>query len=582
MTILAGVVSLCGKIEVPPELSQALRNGISRFKDDVVIESISRYAHLFKVDINAFKSRGHFFESEVGTLMIAGEPLIADGGSSVERCHDVDRLFKEFREGKTRGLKLATGTYCGIYFDESAGCLQIFCDKMGVRPIYYAIIDGFIVYTSALRILESIPFIPKVIDVQGTAEIACFGYPLSTRTAYQNIMTVHAGEIVGFDKGGERHIRYWNWAEIANEGLLSEPLAEYAWRLFLDGLQRRLHGEQAVLSFLSGGLDSRAIAGALTELKVKVASINFAPPNTQDQAFAKCFAKSIDAYHSEYPVNADVVNDPHRTKLVRSWIESLRAQPFFSNIKRTILWSGDGGSVGMGAVYLTPDIISTARLRGYAAATDAFFIHNNWSLSPRLFSADRAESMMSRPRDGMLAELNSLGVRDRGKAFYCFLMVNDQRRHLQKHFEAIDLTRLELQLPFFDAALIEFVMRGDIEAYLGHAFYMRWIASSSISMNSTPWQAYPGHVPCHLPILTSLKYQWGGNPFDAITIRRMKQATIKRGLAMIFQRCFPSHLLSRPKLVVIVLALMMGKSHLQYLIKMADAFCRPASVSCRK
>lgn len=582
MTIIAGIYSQSDGVGIPERLSSQLQSNVSRNASDQVISFVHRRAHLFKVDIGAFNSRGHAITEADGALMIAGEPLIGSDPQGHERSVDVDRLFGELLDHRQQALRSTTGTFCGAFFDARSDSVQIFCDKSGVRPLFFVQMDGLVVFASALRILEAIPDIAKELDVQGLAETACFGFPLADRTAYRNVKAVGAGELICFDRSGRVATRYWDWAAIANEGCGAAGFsAKEGWTIFVDAISRRLRGDRASLAFLSGGLDSRAIVGALTELGTQVASINFAPPATQDQAFARDFARSISAHHSEFPVTANVVNDPHRTELVRGWIDGLRAEPFFARIGRRILWSGDGGSVGMGHVYLTPEMIELARTRGDEAAADEFLIQNNCRLTPRIFRSECAASIVGMPKRGMLDELASFRTHDRGKALYLFLMLNDQRRHLQKHFEEIDLQRLEFNLPFFDGALLEFVMRAPIDTFLGHGFYMDWIAESRVPLTLTPWQAYRGHVPCPLPISAELGYQWGRNPFDRMTIRRMQVATVRKGIQMLLQRRFPDRELSRANLSLVVLALLMGKAELQYLIKMADAFCRPARYAGR-
>jgi asparagine synthase (glutamine-hydrolysing) len=87
-------------------------------------------------------------------------------------------------------------------------------------------------------------------------------------------------------------------------------------------------------------------------------------------------------------------------------------------------------------------------------------------------------------------------------------MLNDQRRHLAEHFESIDLNRLEYHLPFFDSEFVASVLKVPVEMCLGHRLYMRWLRHFPEAVLSVPWQAYPGHEPCPLPIPRDLGYQW--------------------------------------------------------------------------
>ena len=129
---------------------------------------------------------------------------------------------------------------------------------------------------------------------------------------------------------------------------------------------------------------------------------------------------------------------------------------------------------------------------------------------------------------GLLEELADINASDAGRELHLLLMLNDQRRHLAEHFESIDLNRLEYHLPFFDSDFVASVFRVPIDVSLGHHLYMLWLRHFSEVVVSVPWQAYPGHEPCPLPIPNELAYQWEAAELekirDANRHNRLRQA----------------------------------------------------------
>jgi hypothetical protein len=109
---------------------------------------------------------------------------------------------------------------------------------------------------------------------------------------------------------------------------------------------------------------------------------------------------------------------------------------------------------------------------------------------------------------GIRDELAEMHAEDAGRNFYLFLMRNDQRRKLTSHFENIDLHRLEFQLPFFDGRFLSAVIALPLDWCLRHRFYLKWLTLFPSSVTTVPWQAYPGHEPCPLPVPDDLAYQW--------------------------------------------------------------------------
>src|SRR5262249_21737162 len=127
---------------------------------------------------------------------------------------------------------------------------------------------------------------------------------------------------------------------------------------------------------------------------------------------------------------------------------------------------------------------------------------------PKLFRPQTFADLKGIINQGIREELNSFRCPDPARSFYLFLLLNDQRRKLRHHFENIDLHRLEFQLPFFDSAFLGSIAAIPIDLCLRHKLYVKWLAHFHPSVTSFAWQAYPGHVPCPLPIPPGLAYQW--------------------------------------------------------------------------
>jgi asparagine synthase (glutamine-hydrolysing) len=232
-----------------------------------------------------------------------------------------------------------------------------------------------------------------------------------------------------------------------------------------------------------------------------------------------------------------------------------------------LVWAGDGGSVGLGHVYLRPDLVRLEREGRRDDAITRFVDQQHAHVPVRILRPHFAERLANVPRDGIAEELARLKPEDPARAWYLFLMLNDQRRHLAYHYDDLDLHRLELHLPFYDSCFIESVVRAPIDLCLGHRFYLRWLKHFSIAVNTVPWQAYPGHEPCPLPIPETLGYQWSrrGGGF-AGWLRRVREPLP----ANLFDpRGFPADLLHRRNLLGAALLHRTGVRSYKYLFKAA-------------
>ncbi len=204
-------------------------------------------------------------------------------------------------------------------------------------------------------------------------------------------------------------------------------------------------------------------------------------------------------------------------------------------------------------------------------AIETYLRQESVSVICRLLKSDLGNLLEEQFRQGIREELAELHSADAGRNFYLFIMLNDQRRKLSGHFENLDLHRLELQLPFFDSEFLAFVISLPIERCLGHKFYSKWLGQFSTAAASVPWQTYPGHEPCPIPIPQGLAYQWDGahqvSQFVAIKPNLLRQAR-----EMIRARDFPSAILNRSYLRLTSLIYQLGLRDYSYVIDVARKY----------
>lgn len=513
MTIFAGIFVRSKNKTIPALLITELRSTISRHPDDIdAIEEFSdNRAYLAKIDAGILKEPGVFSSSKF-TAFVAGDPLFQDNqnlpGARVESLQNITHgLIDE----KWEALQACRGTYCAVIYEQTEHKLHLITDKLGIRPVYYWVLPDFIIFATALRILEALSFQKKTLDLQGIAEIACFGYPLSDRSPYINIVTLYAGETVNFSDTVINRQKYWKWDKLPAEKFSKiDTAAKHLHTTFIDSIKIRLRKQKTVAAFLSGGLDSRAIVAALRSLGINVITSNFAPHGSQDQVFGQLAADKLGTHHTHLQKGKQDERDPYHKLSVNEWINSenyaARNLP-----KPRVIWSGDGGSVGLGHVYLNPDIIQASRKKNMEKAKKEFFTYNNCGISTKLLKPKIALTLINLLNEGIQSELDSIHLGDSGRIFYLFLMLNDQRRHMFNHFENIDLGRVEFELPFFDSNFIAEIIKLPIDPFLHHVFYMEWLSYFPKAVLEVPWQAYPGHIPCPLPQPEGLTYQWNSS-----------------------------------------------------------------------
>ena len=544
MTLFAGIISRNDRA-VPLSTREALRKSISRRENDHLSFCETEHSYFVKLDIGAFDAPGMLRDSNGNLSLLAGEPLLSISSDAARETRDEDLklIHRELTQDVWDILRTAEGTFCVAFYQPRSGTLNLIADKLGVRPLYYWMDDDYVVFASALRILENLPLVPKTLDVRAVTEIVALGAPLNARSPYVNVSVLKPAEILRVSGTDVSRHCYWRWDEIEPSVDPERQRLQAVYRSFQSAVRRRLRRATEAVGYLSGGLDSRCVIAALVDQGAHVHTFNFARPGTQDQTFGDRFAESIGSIHRSLPKKAGDQIPDYATLLSRAW----NAIANSGIEKPTVAWSGEGGSVALGYVHMNQAIVDLMRAGNIDDAIDEFFRQEYVSVPRKLFKPKTLKAIDGIIKQGVKEELNDLHATDPARNFYLFLMLNDQRRKLSSHFENIDLHRVEFQLPFFDAAFLASVMTVPVDSCLYHKFYTKWLALFPPAVTSTPWQTYPDHEPCPLPVPTGLAYQWD-DEYQTAQRAAQKQTVLRQAEQFLTATDFPRDLMSKPKL----------------------------------
>jgi asparagine synthase (glutamine-hydrolysing) len=230
-----------------------------------------------------------------------------------------------------RGLDLfepVQGKFAVALLDRQERRLLLARDRLGIKPLFYCMPEGaeVLVFASELKALFAHPAVPRRFDW-----LAALERPIQTDSRYGELPSGFVGidrlpaahiMDLSLDGGRYRLHRYWRMPERpeADEG---KPAGHYveAYRALLeDSVRKRLMADVDVGLFLSGGIDSSAIA-AIAARQRTLPTFSVRHLSTQEDASAA----SAVARHLDVP-NHQVSFDA----LVR---------PFRPDDWRHILWS---------------------------------------------------------------------------------------------------------------------------------------------------------------------------------------------------------------------------------------------------
>jgi len=434
--------------------------------------------------------------------MIAGHPLLRS--LTGPRSEHLRALHDSWDRDDWSVLQQARGTFCAVHYDANRHVLSLVGDKLGVRPVYYWVGERFTVFATAIRILEACEEVPKVMDLRAVTELAALGYPLARRSPYAGVHVLHSGEVAQIAGGALTRHRYWAWDRVV-ASQSGDTSARRIHESFQAAVRDRLGTRRSATAFLSGGLDSRCVVSMLRGIGAEVQTVNFhRRVATHDGVLSGRIAAALGCKH----VTASL--DPAAIDFIDMMGRMLASEDGSRSLTGPVeeVWAGDGGSVGVGFVYLDEHLVRLLRQGQVAEAVESYLARHSAGVGGRMFAPGVASLVRRLPLDGVLAELAELPAVEPARRFHLFLMTNDQRRHLARHFEDIDVNGFELELPFYDSDFLSAVFAAPLDSCLGHRLYHQWLDEFSPETRAVPWQTYPGHVPCPLPMPDELVSQW--------------------------------------------------------------------------
>jgi asparagine synthase (glutamine-hydrolysing) len=187
---------------------------------------------------------------------------------------------------------------------------QIFCarDRFGEKPFYYHATPTLFAFASELSALVRHSGVGRDLDPWSLKKYFAYGYIPAPRSLYAGAAKLPAGHWLRYDLASGRHTTraYWRFALEPDHGLgdADEPrLVEELAALIAQAARRRLMSDVPLGVFLSGGLDSSCVLGALSAScatgGLQTFTIGFTERSFDESAYARIVAGHFGSRHHE-------------------------------------------------------------------------------------------------------------------------------------------------------------------------------------------------------------------------------------------------------------------------------------------
>lgn len=508
MSLLCGIYRLRPDAALPEAWRSHLRANLKRGTVGTVSEFGDARLFLLKLDIGAFDAPGWSDDPQRITAL-AGDAIFTDSGVPRGRADDMAALTGTNFPALLDLLVTSRGYFNFARYDRATGQLALAVDRVGLRTMYVYRDADVLVFSGALRLIETLPGIRLTTDLQGVLEAAAFGATLGTRTRYTQVSCMAGGTLCQFTDGIADSRQYWKFdrdactrVETDLESALDRLYAQFQRAVALRAGRRR-----AVFSALSGGLDSRSVTTELWRRGLEVHSLNVSWQGSQDDVLARQYAGKLGVTHHFMPRPLEEAGNSLAQRLHALITDVAHLCPDLPSTPRQ-MWSGNGGSVGLGFALLSPKATALLNAGDTAAASRQFIGEFKYGLSGKLLRSQLAGWAERLPFDSLMESLATIRCAEPARALYVFHIENGQRRALAFHLEQIDLVCFEFIEPLFDPEVLRIVCGLPMGFCHDHHMYHEWLKRFPPEVFSVAWQAYPGHEPCPVPLPPGAFDQW--------------------------------------------------------------------------
>lgn len=243
--------------------------------------------------------------------------LLPEGGRGLRGHCDTEVVVEAVASwGLRQALERINGMFALALWDRRERVLHLVRDRLGEKPLYYAMDRGRLLFGSELRALTAYPGFDRNIDRRALALYLRLSYVPAPFTIYRAARKVAAGAMLSIGPGDitwPQPTQWWDFRSMA--GAVAEDRTELAFgssvdeleSLLRDSVARRLVADVPVGTFLSGGIDSSlvtALAQATSAKPVRTFTVGFGGQGQDETAYAAAVARHLGTDHTEIHLTA--------------------------------------------------------------------------------------------------------------------------------------------------------------------------------------------------------------------------------------------------------------------------------------
>ncbi len=227
---------------------------------------------------------------------------------------DTEVLIAAYLKWGADCTRYLRGMFAFVIWDRREREIFMARDPMGVKPLYYFRNRETLLFASETRALLASGLVERKIDADSLRDYFTYQSVSGCGSVIRDVHQLEAGSWMRINPEGTEQKRYWNVAatsvdfDFSNEAGVQKRIRQ----LLLQSIERRLVSDVPVGAFLSGGIDSSAVAGLMAEAgsgRPNTFNISFEEKEYDESRYAAQVARKFNTCHTRIVLKPTVFLD---------------------------------------------------------------------------------------------------------------------------------------------------------------------------------------------------------------------------------------------------------------------------------
>jgi asparagine synthase (glutamine-hydrolysing) len=248
------------------------------------------------------------FNGEIFNYQELRKKLVNQGSRFFTERSDTEVILNGLDIFGKKFIDQLRGQFAIFYVNFDKGEILLSRDRLGQKPLYYAINDNTFSFSSNLKSLTE-TIADQQIDYSQITNYINFGVVPSPHTPYKNIYKLEAGEnlIISINLNNFSFVKekYWSPVNFIDDKTFE---TEEFFNIFTDSVTLRKDADVEVATFLSGGIDSTSIIKNMYDSGHKINSFSVSVPNSKydESLWANQVASKYSTNHTSINVSSNL------------------------------------------------------------------------------------------------------------------------------------------------------------------------------------------------------------------------------------------------------------------------------------